>query len=143
VVTRSGKELLFFGTVGEEGPDLDPFVLLPRQGGRWKRVTIHRGDSKLEGVYRLGDVLNVQIQQIDVHSDNWTGPTVTYHSTDGGRSWTVSKRGEPLGNPVTAISRTSQEWQLKFEQEGGYIVEKRGNEGYRAVSHFPAPTACE
>lgn len=143
VVARSGKELLFFGTVGEEGPDLDPFVLLRRRGGRWRRVTIHRGDSKLEGVYRHGDILNVQIQQIDVHSNEWTGPTVTYQSRDGGRSWKVSKFEGPLGDPAMAISKSSQDWQVKLDQDGGYIVEKKGDEGSRAVSHFPAPKACD
>ena len=142
-VTWSGKELLFFGTVGEEGPDLDPFVLLPGRGSRWRLVTIHRGDSKLEGVYRQGDRLNVRIQKIEVHSDDWTGPSVTYQSRDGGRSWKVLKRGEPLGDPAIAISHSSQDWQIRLDQDGGYIVEKKGDAGYRAVSHFPAPSACE
>jgi hypothetical protein len=143
VASRSGTDLLFFGTFGEGGPDLDPFVLFPVRGGRWRRVTIHRGDSKLEGVYRRGDALNVRIQQIDVHSDEWTGRTVTYQSRDGGRSWKLLKREEQLGEPLTAISKSSQDWQIRLGEEGGYVVEKKADEGYRAVSHFPVTTTCE
>jgi hypothetical protein len=47
---------------------------------------------------------------------------------------------ESLGEILATISKSSQWWRVESDQNHGYVVEKQGPGGYRAVNHFPALT---
>jgi hypothetical protein len=142
VAVRQGSELVFVGTEGEEGPDLNPFALV-RVGKRWEQRTIRKGDSKLEAVHQDGRSLTVLIQHIDIHSEEWTGPTVAYESKNGGRSWVRSKKQpHPGSNAIPPISEISREWRIRHSDDGNFLVEMTGTGGAHVVTRFAA-TACD
>ena len=143
VAVPNGPEPLFIGSLGSEGPDLDPFSLAQIGDGRRKAVTIHRGPSKIEAVYQGDDGVFVTLRQIDLHFEEWTGPLRTYRSKDGGNSWKLSSKQGIHLRSIAPISKSSGNWTMDFDNHGGCSVRRADAGSVQVVSKFPAPSACK
>jgi hypothetical protein len=141
---RNGK-IWIVGHSFVEGPDHDPFILVPKLTGEgWEKHTIYSGYAELQSVSFLdnGDLVAC-IRHLRFGATGWSGSLFAHQSSDNGRTWRQIGRASrcPASPSIvfTPIHKNTAHWRVVDKGSTGFEVQENSNDrrGWRTVSNFP------
>jgi hypothetical protein len=115
------------GTVYREGPNSDPFILVPTASpSHWQRYRIYSGPAELEEIgFDREHHLAAVVRHLKLGDQGWTGPTFIHKSDNDGRSWSVGgTRSRPFSQSFQKVLLSNRDWRV-IQDAGHPLIQRR------------------